>query len=119
VHRWDAEGTVGTPNPLDTAIAAAGLDELVDCFIPLQYGYGAVPPAVTVGLHADDLARTWTLQPPAEVAGGGPVGATAATLSGPASDLLLALLHRIPTDRLHVDGNPAATHHWLAFVPAF
>jgi hypothetical protein len=116
VHRWDADGVVGAPEPVGSAPAEAGLDELVDCFLPLQFGYGAVPPARVVELTATDVRRSWTL------AGCGSPGAAAgpaAALSGSASDLLPALLHRIPPDRLIVTGDESAALEWVGFVPAF
>ncbi len=118
VHRWDAQGVAGRPEPLDPRVAGAGMDELLDCIIPLQYGFGAVPPAVAVTLHATDIDQSWTATAP-----GSAVRPTA-SISATASDLHLAFAHRLgPDDQavrlMTVDGDPRAVLAWLQFVPAF
>lgn len=82
LHRWDAEGAVGTPAPLDEALAAEGIDEMVDMMIPRRVGEGAVTDLSPLRLVAGD--RSW------QVGAGEP----AAELSGAAGDLLLVLWGR-------------------------
>jgi uncharacterized protein (TIGR03083 family) len=78
VHRWDAEGAIGVPEPLPALVATSGLDE----FAALYLGrLGAVPP---IELHATDLGRTWRFGE----------GEPVAAVDGTASDLFLRLMSR-------------------------
>jgi uncharacterized protein (TIGR03083 family) len=78
VHRWDAEGAVGTPAPLPVLVATSGLDE----FAALYLGrLGDVP---AIDLHATDLGHTWRFGE----------GEPVTTIEGPASDLFLRLMSR-------------------------
>lgn len=78
VHRWDAQAATEAPEPLPPIVAAHGLDEFGDMYLPRLVD---VPP---VELHATDLGRSWRL------GGGGPAG----KVSGTASDLYLRLMSR-------------------------
>jgi uncharacterized protein (TIGR03083 family) len=98
VHLWDAQAAVGTPVALDPALAADGVDEVLDVFVPRQVRTGRTPPlpaAVRLVATDADLDRV--------LGDGEPV----ATVTGPASDLLLVLWKRVPLDRLEVEGDPA------------
>lgn len=78
VHRWDAEGAVGRPEPLHEVVAASGLDEFADVYLPRL---GEVP---TLELHARDLDRWWRFGD----------GEPEANVSGSASDIFLRLMSR-------------------------
>lgn len=94
VHRWDAQNATGAADPI--AHAADYLGEMFEHLLPgLIAGFGAPLPRGTLALRATDTAEAWTMTPaidgirvahalhPADV-----------TLSGAASDLLLALWDR-------------------------
>lgn len=101
VHRWDAETAAGLAAHLDPAVAADGLDEVVDVLFPRQVRLGrARTPAQPVRLEATDVAGTWV------VGDGTPVGA----VSGPAASLLLLLWGRMTLEDggLVADGDRAA-----------
>lgn len=101
VHRWDAQGAEGEPDPLDPELAAEGLAEVVDLMLPRQQRLGRVGPLPhAVTLRAVDTGTSRT------IGEGEPV----AELHAPAELLLLLLWHRVdPGDpRLHVTGDRAA-----------
>lgn len=120
IHRWDAEHAIapGAASPIDPALAADGIDEWLEVFVPrfLARREEVVPVGLvgaTVHLHCTDEGRT---------AGGGEwlVRVTEhgcdverahakgdAALRGPASDLFLAVWHRVPIEDLDVRGDAA------------
>ncbi len=63
IHRWDAENAVGEPGPLDSDLAADGVDELVDVLLPFQVGLTKDPlPEGTLHLHRTDGDGEWLCQ---------------------------------------------------------
>jgi uncharacterized protein (TIGR03083 family) len=116
IHRVDAELTAGDRTPLDPALSADGVDEV------LRVMYGGVPTwgeftpehASTIRVHATDAGATWFLtlgnfvgtdpddgttidESDLRVAATDPGGPAAAELRGSAADLNCWLWHR-PAD---------------------
>lgn len=60
VHRVDAEQAEGEAAPVDPALAADGIDELLTVFLPDQGDYRG--PAGFVGVFETDRGRAWALQ---------------------------------------------------------
>jgi uncharacterized protein (TIGR03083 family) len=88
-HRWDAELAVGAGGPLDPALAADGVAEVIDTMTPRQIRLGrTTEPAHAIRLVASDSPSSWVLGP------GDPV----ATIRGTAADLMLLLWGRLPPD---------------------
>jgi uncharacterized protein (TIGR03083 family) len=57
VHRWDAQSAVGSPSPIDPGLAADGVDEFLDIFMPK---FGALEEgSETVHLHCTDASGEW------------------------------------------------------------
>jgi uncharacterized protein (TIGR03083 family) len=100
VHRWDAEGSVGSPAPLPPALATDGVPEFID--IMLGPDVAALRGAVT--LHAFDTGGSWKVGSDAAEAGAAPV--RTAALRATASDLVLMLYRRLPVPDSDVDGDP-------------
>lgn len=111
VHRWDAESALpgASPAPIDAAVAADALSEW------LEFSAGWARREVTplpgpVLLHATDTGSTWTLvegdRHTLRVIDPVPARPPVATVSGTASDLLLAVYRRIGSDRLLISGDP-------------
>jgi uncharacterized protein (TIGR03083 family) len=106
VHRFDAETAAGTPTPIATTLAVDGIDEFLAVFLPrLADNFGEVGDA-TVHLHCTDVDGEWlvarrdgVLTVTAEHAKGD------VAARGTASDLLLFLWGRVPTDELEVFGD--------------
>lgn len=112
LHRWDAQSSQGTPDPIDSALAADGVAEVAEAMFPRQVRLGRQPP-LTRSLRIEvPGAGTYT------VAGDGVSDGTAsaqpadATVTGTAEALLLLLWKRITLDdpRISVAGSRAAAH---------
>lgn len=96
VHRVDAERVLGPASPVDPALAADGVAEVVDVLHPRQLRLGrAAVPAAALRLTTDDGQGSWL------VAGPFPV----TEISGPAETLLLLVWGRTDLDdpRLQVE----------------
>ncbi len=108
VHRRDAQGIAGTPEPVPVEVAADGLDEFVEINVPFWFGLGLRAPARSLHLSATDVDGTWLLP-----GAGGDADPGHAT--GPASDLFLTMWGR---ERSGLAGDLAVVDEWahLAWV---
>lgn len=119
VHRWDAERAAGVESPvLDPELAADGIDEFTEWFLPLVYGRGPVEGLTgSVHFHATDGEGEWWvgLSPEgAEVRREHAKGDVA--VRGPAADLLLLVWNRGGTEGLEVFGDDAVLERWRTDV---
>lgn len=107
LHRWDAENAVGTPDPIDAALSADGVDEVVVSMLPRQVDLGRIAPPTTAML----LVPT-DHDAPSLVGAGPPL----ATVTGPSEALLLLLWRRTTRHdvRLTCEGDLAALDALLA-----
>ena len=89
IHRWDAEHALGAAGPVDPALAADGVAEVVDTMVPRQVRLGrtAAPPHA-IRLRAGDTGSSWILGP----------GEPVATMDATAAILLLVLWGRLPAE---------------------
>jgi uncharacterized protein (TIGR03083 family) len=110
VHTVDVERAAGRDLAIDADIAADGIDEVLTVFAKrmADRGFGADVTAPIV-LAPSDVDASWTVSPPDTP--GGAVGVSAgadpqaaATVSAPASDLLLALWKRVGIECLEIAG---------------
>lgn len=100
VHRWDAERAVGEAVPIESELAADGIDEWVEHFMPDG------PPLTTrIALATTDTTGRWVV---------GPGEAAMAVIAAPASHLLLALWRRVPLSAVTVEGDTTAAAAFLA-----
>ncbi|MEV6270106.1 maleylpyruvate isomerase N-terminal domain-containing protein [Kribbella sp. NPDC051936] len=106
------------PDVVRPAIAADGVDEVFEVFLPRMLARGFAP-AVTrqIGVRAVDTGDEWTLTPVSQgiaprVEHAKAVGE--AVLSGTAADLGLCLWKRLPPTVLTVTGDPTAATDFLA-----
>ncbi len=132
VHRWDLESATvsGHQQSIPPELAADGIEEWFEVFAPRFIANGPGVPADLVGrsmhLHATDIEQAGT-----EQIGTGEwfVDVTAdgfdwrrehakadVALRGPASDLLLALWHRVPPETLDIVGDTALVAPLLDLV---
>jgi uncharacterized protein (TIGR03083 family) len=95
VHRWDAQSTVGTSQPLPTPLAADGVDE----FLGIARQLGEPAP---IAFFATDTDETFEV-------GGDPK----TTVSATASDLVLLLYGRRSLDEVMLDGDRAVAETFL------
>ncbi len=117
VHRWDAQEalTPGGADPIPAPLAADGVDEWLHLFVPRFLALRESPvPADLVGatlhLHGTDEGQTEPAEWLLRLTGDGCEVERAhakgdAALRGPASELLLAVWHRVPLARLDVVGD--------------
>lgn len=112
VHRWDAENATGRPTPLDPALSADGIDEML--FVMLaQHGAAYRGQRVHLAMTPPDAEGAWTLdledgKPPRAGRGrrDAPVPETV-TLDVPAEKILLFLWGRHAADAAGLEGEPA------------
>ncbi|MET0424569.1 MAG: maleylpyruvate isomerase family mycothiol-dependent enzyme [Actinoplanes sp.] len=114
VHRWDAEAAAGRPTPIETKLAADGVSEVLDTWLPAGRRRGPDDLHGVVHLIAGDAGYEWFIR----LRGAGVALLDTSTIlddddhharaqaTGSASDLLLALMGRQKTDRLVVTGDP-------------
>jgi uncharacterized protein (TIGR03083 family) len=115
VHRWDAQMALAAGEPIEAKLAADGISEVLDTWLPAGRRRSEERPHGVVQLFAADTNQEWlvrlrgegvalldtdtildTNEPPARV-----------QAEGTASDLLLALYGRVGFDVLVVSGDPA------------
>lgn len=118
MHTYDAQTTVGAPQPLPTETALDGVDEFLStcCAGPYPWPFG--PSAVEY--HAAE-GGAWLLSLTPEgvrVTRPAVPDITAdASLRGTASDLVLALYGRVSVDSLKLDGDQRVFDQLLAWDP--
>ena len=113
MHRWDAESAAGRATPIETKLAADGVNEILDTWLPA--GRRKEPTALqgVVHLTATDLAYDWFLRLRATGVALLDTGTildtddhhARAEASGTTSDLQLVLMGRRPIDVLTVRGD--------------
>ena len=107
VHRWDAQNTAGVPQPLETALAVDGIDELLGMH-RARGGERFVGQGERIRLSCTDHDVEWMarLGPQGLEVSHEPAKGDAAA-RGTASDLDLFLWGRIPLATLAVSGDAA------------
>lgn len=120
IHRWDLEGAIGSPQPVDEELAADGVPQFLDVVIPFRRAQKS-PPAMKgerYRFRQTDGSGSWSIALDPDglrpLADDEPADAE---LAGTASDLLLFLWHRIPGDPLLASGNAKALQRFFVLVP--
>ncbi len=119
VHRWDMQMSQGLAEPIDTRLAADGVGEVLDSYLPAQrLRKGPTDRYGVVQLLATDTEQEWFIR----LRGEGIALLDTATLlddtdpneqvsaAGTASDLDLALWGRVGFDMLDVSGDESLLH---------
>jgi uncharacterized protein (TIGR03083 family) len=110
IHRVDAESTAAALTPIDSELAADGIDELIDVFFDAPPD--SVPDgAIVLKLVATDTDQVWNVGVTTEGVFHSADTATA-QLSGTASDVLQVLWNRQSGARW--TGDPTAPSRWRA-----
>lgn len=117
MHRWDVAAALGTPQPIDPAIAVDGIDEIFDVFVPTRMRFETLAgKGETLHLHSTDEgegAGEWTATIHGDHVDCEHTHSKAdVALRGPVSDLLLVLWSRIPASRLEVFGDATLIDRW-------
>jgi uncharacterized protein (TIGR03083 family) len=114
VHRYDAEAAAGRPTPIETKLAADGVNEVLDTWLPAGRRKGATDMHGVVHLVATDASYEWYVR----LRGSGVALLDTGTIldsddhhpraeaTGTASELLLTLMGRLEPGVLHVTGDP-------------
>jgi uncharacterized protein (TIGR03083 family) len=114
VHRWDAEEAAGRATPIETKLAADGISEVLDTWLPAGKRKGPTDLHGVAHLTASDAGYEWFVR----LRGAGVALLDTGTIldtddhhpraeaTGTASDLLLTLMGRRRTDRLVISGDP-------------
>jgi uncharacterized protein (TIGR03083 family) len=125
VHRADAAIALGAPYDLSAELAADGITEWLGRLAEEQ-ALGrppALPAGTSLALRAADPqlgGAAWTVRgTPEGVRWAGQPASADLTLSGPAADLLLALVRRRPVEdtSISLQGDTALWRSWLALTP--
>jgi uncharacterized protein (TIGR03083 family) len=112
VHRWDAQSAAVLPQPIEPRLAADGVAEVLEVFLPGGRRKGPEDADGVVRLVATDTGDEWAIRvrgadlavlDTGTLLDAGPGAQSAA--AGTASDLLLALWGRVRFDVLRVEGD--------------
>jgi uncharacterized protein (TIGR03083 family) len=129
VHAYDAQVTLGAPQPLPDEVALDGVEEYLSTFCTTTAAWPHEPAAVDYhategrswrnwlsadGARAARLPAPGTM--PATAAGEDP-DAAGASAQGTASELVLAFYGRIPVDSLKLDGDRRLFDLLIAWDP--
>jgi uncharacterized protein (TIGR03083 family) len=114
VHRWDAQMAAGQSEPVEAKLAADGVGEVLDTWLPAGRRRGPSGRHGVVHLIATDASQEWFVRLRGEGVALLDIGTLLdsddrhprAQATGTASDLLLALYGRVPFDILDVAGEP-------------
>jgi uncharacterized protein (TIGR03083 family) len=116
VHRVDAQQALGVSEPIDDDLARDGIDELVAVFGPRVFRRDRVAgPSGMIALRCPDGGWTWLLESSdEELRYAADDAAPDVTVTGNASQLLLAAYGRAPWSTLDLDGDAALLDRWAA-----
>ncbi|MFD0366809.1 maleylpyruvate isomerase family mycothiol-dependent enzyme [Streptomyces sp. NPDC059071] len=115
VHRADAESALaGGPGPVDPALAADGVDELLRSFHARDRSRVRTEEPRVLRIRATDTGDVWTVRLSPEVPhtvrnADGPADCE---LSGPADRLYLTLWNRLPQESVTVTGDASLARLW-------
>ncbi len=115
MHRWDAYAAFDSPDPIDSALALDGIDEVFESFAPQRLQFAALAsPGKSMHLHSTDVdGGEWMVHFEDDgmrwehAHAKGDVAAR-----GPVSDLLLMLWSRLPPSRVEVFGDTTILDRW-------
>jgi uncharacterized protein (TIGR03083 family) len=114
VHAYDAQETIGSPEPLPAAVAVDGVEEFLAVVLA---SHGAWPGRPARLLLSAVEGPRWTvdLSPSGVTLDPAAAGDPVVTAHGTASELVLALYERVPWTSLRVDGDRSVfdeLHAW-------
>jgi uncharacterized protein (TIGR03083 family) len=113
VHRWDAQAAAGTTAPIKRELAVDGIQESLDIVPARGLGAKFVGNGETIHLHCTDGEGEWLLRLTPDglvVTNEHAKGDVAAR--GTASDLLLMMWGRLPSDAVEVFGDASVLARW-------
>jgi uncharacterized protein (TIGR03083 family) len=116
IHRWDAQAAVGEPDGFEPALAADGIDEMLEVWVPLAFDYAAFKgTGQRIHFHGTDVDGEWLITVNAETTQSRHVHEQAdVTVRGRLSDLYLLSWNRVDPSRLDVAGDEELLTRWQA-----
>lgn len=120
VHRWDVQNAGDVAKPIESKLAADGVDEALTMHVPDRRDECDEPARGEVfGFRTTDVPNNWTVR--LNAGEGVDVtrvrGRNDVAIEGSASDLLLYLWQRIPADSLSIEGDRTLLDRWFDLVP--
>jgi uncharacterized protein (TIGR03083 family) len=117
VHRWDAESALGTGgNDFDPALAADGVDELLDVWVPVRFDHATFGGrGETIELVPAEGGDRWSIVVGDESTTwrrGAPCVEPAVRARGPVADLYLFVWSRLPSEALEISGDAELLARW-------
>ncbi|MGZ3145954.1 maleylpyruvate isomerase family mycothiol-dependent enzyme [Lentzea chajnantorensis] len=116
VHTYDAQLTIGAPQPLPSDVALDGVDEFQRTCVATTSPWPHEPAVVD---YRATEGRSWRVRLSAEgarvITGEGPADLTA---TGTASELVLAFYGRVPAQALELEGDARIFDRLAAWEPA-
>jgi uncharacterized protein (TIGR03083 family) len=127
IHGRDADLAFGPPRPIEPALAADGVDEVLRTMLPVTHRWGGrMPPQLpgAVLIRLSDTGHAWLLTPNGEAVpavegpdadGSDRLRAVAITMTGRAEDMLLLLWQRfdLATSGVRVEGDAASVEAFI------
>jgi uncharacterized protein (TIGR03083 family) len=115
VHAYDAQESIGKPEPLPAAVAIDGVPEFLEVGVGAQ---GAWPHRPARLAFSATEGQVWVLQltPSGARIDPAPGEDPVATLSGQASDLILVGYGRAPLERLRITGDRVVVEQFLTWT---
>jgi uncharacterized protein (TIGR03083 family) len=121
IHRWDAQLAHGHAEPIEPEVAADGIEENFEVFLPMRRKLASAPrhgAGEIYHFHRTDGPGEWLVR----FAPDGPLFTREhargdVALRGSASDLLLFLWQRIPAERLEVFGDATLIPRYFELAP--
>ncbi|MFD7334471.1 maleylpyruvate isomerase family mycothiol-dependent enzyme [Streptomyces violascens] len=120
VHRWDIEHALGTAQPVDRQLAADAVSHNFEVMAPARRARQKAPAGQGERLRfrQSDGSGLWVVQmDPEGVLLNEGTGCCGVELTAMASELMLFLWHRIPSDGLEVRGDAALLERYFKLVP--
>jgi len=113
VHRWDFEDAVASGEPIDSVLAADGIDEFLTEFFAARAAEGFGGTGQSFCIETSDTPGAWTFaMHPDRIDVKRERSNTDVHVEGPASDLLLFTWGRIPPDTLTITGDASLVDRW-------
>lgn len=120
VHRWDVEHALGTARPVDRQLAADAVSHTFEVMAPARRARQSAPAGQGERLRfrQSDGSGLWVVQlDPDGVLLNEGTGCCDVELTATASELMLFLWHRIPSEGLEIRGDAALLERYFKLVP--
>jgi hypothetical protein len=114
VHRWDGQLAHGTPDPIEAAVAADGVDEALSVMWVTAVAMGrATAPSGSLHVHLTDVPGEWLCTvSDGKIAVEREHAKGDAALRGAASDVIVFLWGRGDANALEIIGDASVVDQW-------